>query len=124
MPVASLLETMLGAPAIMVPMGQVRATGGLQRHVRLLYCRGVPAGSQGHKRWHAPSPPPLPLPLLLPLQSSDSCHLANERIRRSNLLRGKAVIRRLLEEVALSATTPGGGGGEQAQGQGHKCDGC
>ncbi|KAL6762356.1 hypothetical protein V8C86DRAFT_1825219 [Haematococcus lacustris] len=54
MPVASVLERMLGAPAIMIPMGQ----------------------------------------------SSDSPHLANERIRRTNLVRGKAVVRALLEEVA------------------------
>lgn len=55
--VASELERLLGAPAIMIPMGQ----------------------------------------------SSDNCHLANERIRRSNLFRGKAVIRNLLEEVGRMA---------------------
>ncbi|GIL70254.1 hypothetical protein Vretifemale_1091 [Volvox reticuliferus] len=54
MPVASYLERMLCAPAIMIPMGQ----------------------------------------------SSDNCHLANERIRRPNLFKGKNVIRRLLEEIA------------------------
>lgn len=54
MPVASYLERMLSAPAIMIPMGQ----------------------------------------------SSDNCHLANERIRRTNLFKGKNVIRRLLEEIA------------------------
>ncbi|GLI58924.1 hypothetical protein VaNZ11_000709 [Volvox africanus] len=54
MPVASYLERMLRAPAIMIPMGQ----------------------------------------------SSDNCHLANERIRRTNLFKGKNVIRRLLEEIA------------------------
>ncbi len=54
MPVAGVLERLLGAPAIMVPMGQ----------------------------------------------SSDAPHLANERIRRLNLIKGKAVVRALLEEVA------------------------
>eukprot|EP00775_Hariotina_reticulata_P000343 gene343-573_t len=43
MPVASLIEKMLGAPALMIPMGQ----------------------------------------------SSDNCHLANERLRRTNLIKGK-----------------------------------
>ncbi|GFR43583.1 hypothetical protein Agub_g4680, partial [Astrephomene gubernaculifera] len=57
MPVASYLERLLGAPAIMIPMGQ----------------------------------------------SSDNCHLANERIRRTNLFKGKNVIRRLLEEVGAMA---------------------
>ena len=52
--VASALEKMIGAPALMLPMGQ----------------------------------------------SSDNCHLANERVRRSNLVRGKNVIRNLLQEVA------------------------
>lgn len=33
-------------------------------------------------------------------QASDNCHLANERIRWTNLLGGKNVIRNLLEEVA------------------------
>ncbi len=65
MPVASHLEAMLAAPAIMVPMGQ----------------------------------------------SSDNCHLANERIRRTNLFRGKNVIRRLLEEVAALGVQ--GGRGQQ-----------
>jgi acetylornithine deacetylase/succinyl-diaminopimelate desuccinylase-like protein len=54
MPVASLIEKTLGAPVMMIPMGQ----------------------------------------------SSDNCHLANERIRRSNLVKGKNVVRHLLEEVA------------------------
>lgn len=63
MPVACLLERLLNAPAIMIPMGQ----------------------------------------------SSDHTHLANERIRRSNLFRGKNVIRHLLEEVA--AWQPEGSGG-------------
>lgn len=52
MPVARLLEELLLAPAVMIPMGQ----------------------------------------------SSDNPHLANERIRRSNLIKGKNVVRRLLEE--------------------------
>jgi di- and tripeptidase/Cys-Gly metallodipeptidase DUG1 len=46
MPVASLIEKMLGAPALMIPMGQ----------------------------------------------SSDNCHLANERLRRVNLIKGKNVV--------------------------------
>ena len=54
MPVASLLEQLLGAPAIMIPLGQ----------------------------------------------ASDAPHLANERMRRSNLFRGKNVIREFLQEVA------------------------
>lgn len=54
MPVASLTEQLLGAPALMIPMGQ----------------------------------------------SSDNVHLANERIRRTNLIRGKNVVRNLLMEVA------------------------
>ena len=68
MPVASQLERMLQAPAIMIPMGQ----------------------------------------------SSDRCHLANERIRRTNLFKGKNAIRRLLEEVAAQAAA--GGGAPQEQG--------
>ena len=52
--VASALEKMLGAPALLVPLGQ----------------------------------------------ASDACHLANERISRTNLVRGKNVIRNLLEEIA------------------------
>lgn len=63
MPVARLLEEMLGAPAIMIPMGQ----------------------------------------------ASDAPHLANERIRRSNLFRGKNVIRRLLEDVVALAREREGG---------------
>lgn len=65
MPVASLIEKMLGAPALMIPMGQ----------------------------------------------SSDNCHLANERLRRLNLIKGKNVVRHLLEEVAAAAA---GGGVEPA----------
>lgn len=61
MPVASLIEKMLGAPALMIPMGQ----------------------------------------------SSDNCHLANERLRRLNLIKGKNVVRHLLEEVAAAATAAG-----------------
>lgn len=57
MPVASLIEKMLGAPALMIPMGQ----------------------------------------------SSDNCHLANERLRRINLVKGKNVVRHLLEEVVAAA---------------------
>jgi di- and tripeptidase/Cys-Gly metallodipeptidase DUG1 len=48
--VASALEKMLGAPALLVPFGQ----------------------------------------------SSDACHLANERLARINLVRGKNVIKHLL----------------------------
>ena len=53
MPVASTLEKMLDAPALLLPMGQ----------------------------------------------SSDCCHLANERIRKLNLMRGKNVIKRILLEL-------------------------
>lgn len=56
MPVASLIEKMLGAPALMIPLGQ----------------------------------------------SSDNCHLANERLRRLNLIKGKNVVRRMLEELAAA----------------------
>ncbi|KAI8475319.1 MAG: Zn-dependent exopeptidase [Monoraphidium minutum] len=80
MPVASLIEKLLGAPALLIPMGQ----------------------------------------------SSDSCHLANERLRRLNLVKGKNVVRHLMEELAAAApaaaavpgmvsaaapAAPGGGGG-------------
>jgi len=60
MPCASMLETLLSAPVIMLPMGQ----------------------------------------------GSDNCHLANERIRRVNLIKGKNVVRRILEsfESPLRAT--------------------
>jgi hypothetical protein len=37
------------------------------------------------------------------LQASDSPHLANERIRRLNLLRGKNVVKNLLVEVGQAA---------------------
>ena len=57
MPVASLIEKLLGAPALMIPMGQ----------------------------------------------SSDNCHLANERLRRVNLVKGKNVVRNLLEELAAAS---------------------
>lgn len=65
MPVASALEQLLGAPALLLPFGQ----------------------------------------------ASDGCHLANERLKRANLMHGKNVIRGLLQELA--ATAAGGGvGGE------------
>jgi acetylornithine deacetylase/succinyl-diaminopimelate desuccinylase-like protein len=51
MPCASMLETLLGAPAVLLPMGQ----------------------------------------------NSDNCHLANEKLRRMNLIKGKNVIRRIIE---------------------------
>ncbi|KAL3135302.1 hypothetical protein ABBQ32_007500 [Trebouxia sp. C0010 RCD-2024] len=54
MPVASTLEKMLAAPALLVPFGQ----------------------------------------------ASDNCHLANERLQRINLIKGKNVIKHLLNEVA------------------------
>jgi di- and tripeptidase/Cys-Gly metallodipeptidase DUG1 len=59
MPVASSLQKMLGAPALLLPMGQ----------------------------------------------ASDCPHLANERIRRLNLLRGKNVVKNLLVEVGRAAAT-------------------
>ena len=55
-PVASTLEKLLGAPALLVPFGQ----------------------------------------------SSDNCHLANERLQRVNLLRSKNVIKNLLLELELA----------------------
>jgi Cys-Gly metallodipeptidase DUG1 len=67
MPVARVLEELLGAPAIMVPMGQ----------------------------------------------ASDAPHLANERMRRTNLFRGRNVIRRLLEDLWRRH----GSGGEYPGGQ-------
>ena len=51
MPVASALEKLLDAPALLLPMGQ----------------------------------------------SSDNCHLSNERIRRVNLIRGKNVVKALMK---------------------------
>ena len=54
MPVASALEKLLQAPALLIPMGQ----------------------------------------------SSDSPHLANERIQRINLFRGRSVVMKLLQQVA------------------------
>ena len=58
MPCACLLESLLDAPAIMVPMGQ----------------------------------------------NSDNCHLANERLRRQNLIKGKNVMRRIVESMGTSST--------------------
>ena len=44
--------------------------------------------------------------LLIPMgQASDNCHLANERIRRVNLMKGKDVIKHLLEEVMKEVRT-------------------
>lgn len=54
MQVASTLEKMLAAPALLVPFGQ----------------------------------------------ASDNCHLANERLQGINLIKGKNVIKHLLNEVA------------------------
>jgi di- and tripeptidase/Cys-Gly metallodipeptidase DUG1 len=49
----------------------------------------------------APAPPDL---RLLPQgQASDACHLANERLRRVNLIKGKNVVRHLMEDLAASA---------------------
>ncbi|KAI7835447.1 hypothetical protein COHA_010652 [Chlorella ohadii] len=61
MPVASSLQKMLGAPALLLPMGQ----------------------------------------------ASDCPHLANERIRRLNLVRGKNVVKNLLVEVGQAAAGAG-----------------
>jgi Cys-Gly metallodipeptidase DUG1 len=36
-------------------------------------------------------------------QSSDNCHLANERLQRVNLLRSKNVIKNLLLELELAS---------------------
>ena len=61
MPVASALEKLLGAPSLLLPMGQ----------------------------------------------SSDNCHLANERMRRANLLKGKNVVKHLLAELGAQAKQGG-----------------
>jgi Cys-Gly metallodipeptidase DUG1 len=54
----------------------------------------MPVASDLEKMLNAPA-------FLLPMgQSSDSCHLANERIRRVNLFKGKAVIKKLLMSMA------------------------
>ena len=43
--------------------------------------------------------------LLLPMgQSSDCCHLANERIRMANLLHGKNVVKHLLAGMGRGAS--------------------
>ena len=62
MPCASMLERLLGAPAIMVPMGQ----------------------------------------------NSDNCHLANERLRKQNLIKGKNVMRRIVEGYNCRGCRPSG----------------
>ncbi len=73
MPVASALEKMLDAPALLLPMGQ----------------------------------------------SSDCCHLANERIRKINLIRGKNVIKRFLVAMGEKKKSSGdGNGGGAADGNG------
>ena len=80
MPVASLIEKTLGAPALLLPMGQ----------------------------------------------ASDGCHLANERLRRLNLVKGKNVVRHLLEEVAAAAAAVrrrSGGGAANGSGGGGGADG-
>jgi len=65
---------------------------------------------------------PTSFPTLLPArphahpacpQASDCPHLANERIRRLNLLRGKNVVKNLLVEVGQAAAAQG----QQAQQQ-------
>lgn len=49
--------------------------------------------------------------VLIPFgQSSDNAHLANERIRVLNLLKGKDVVRKFLEEMGAMACTPGAAG--------------
>jgi acetylornithine deacetylase/succinyl-diaminopimelate desuccinylase-like protein len=60
MPVAGVIEAVLGAPALLIPLGQ----------------------------------------------SSDACHLPNERIRRANLVRGKNVFRHCLECLAAMGREP------------------
>jgi di- and tripeptidase/Cys-Gly metallodipeptidase DUG1 len=42
-------------------------------------------------------------------QASDCPHLANERIRRLNLVRGKNVVKNLLMEVGQAAASGAGG---------------
>ena len=42
--------------------------------------------------------------LLVPFgAASDNCHLPNERLQRINLMRGKNVIKHLLQEIATVA---------------------
>lgn len=49
--------------------------------------------------------------IMVPMgQSSDRCHLANERIRRVNLVRGKNVMRRILESFRGSDPSDSGVG--------------
>ena len=53
-----------------------------------------------------------PLPALCPSsspQASDCPHLANERIRRLNLVRGKNVVKNLLVEVGQAAASGASG---------------
>lgn len=112
MPVASSLQKMLGAPALLLPMGQVCACLLLTRSMQ--WCKqcvlpaslpwlliGMCAGSS-HLQ---PAAKPLPTQ-----QASDCPHLANERIRRLNLVRGKNVVKNLLVEVGQAAACAGNNG--------------
>ena len=95
------------------------------------YCPWARCVCRVHEGVAAPTPACMPVdpppvrvtrPLLLPrachsLQASDCPHLANERIRRLNLLRGKNVVKNLLVEVGQLAQQPGGAGQQAAQQQ-------
>ncbi len=107
MPVARLLEETLGAPVFMIPMGQVRCGGvkcgdvrgeGVGSSVSRVHTLGLSLPhtlSHTHCLSHT-------LPLCCAAQASDAPHLENERIRRTNLFKGRNVIRRLLVEMAES----------------------
>jgi hypothetical protein len=100
MPVASSLQKMLGAPALLLPMGQVSRRGRFQ--LAGAWSPGAASALPSHPT--SPPPPCLPCPSR-PRQASDCPHLANERIRRLNLLRGKNVVKNLLVEVGRAAAT-------------------
>ena len=127
MPVASSLQKVLGAPALLLPMGQVRygRRAGWLKHARL---RDRPCRKEGAPAMPCRSLPALPLRHLTPtippypttnchLQASDCPHLANERIRRLNLLRGKNVVKNILMEVGAAGAAGIAGAAPQQQQQ-------
>ena len=76
-----------------------RAINDVWRETPLLVREGgtMPVASALEKQLEAPA-------LLLPMgQSSDNCHLSNERIRRLNLLRGKNVVKRFMSHLGGEA---------------------
>lgn len=64
-------------------------------------------GGPATRRSRTQSPPPPPRPCVL--ARSDACHLSNERLRRLNLIRGKNVVRHLMEELAATSMAAGAG---------------